>query len=242
MPRLIGARRVLRGEAARASRDSRLRRERAVEQRAHVDRRRGSIWPVASVSPVRDEVAAAELVGREADAARATCRGGARARRGSAARRSRGTRRAAARWSRRRGRGCGRSGTSYGPAAWMVPRDSTTGDSVAVAPPSMTKSMSIASSVPSRVDRRCGAASATGGAWSSPPCPRRGRRSIFTGRPAFHASSAACAGDHRRVLLLAAEAAAGLRLDDARLRSAAGRRAASAPCGRSTGTASSPRR
>ena len=38
----------------------------------------------------------------------------------------------------------------FGPAAWIVPRDSTTGVSVQYAPPSMTKSMSIASSRPSR--------------------------------------------------------------------------------------------
>jgi hypothetical protein len=41
--------------------------------------------------------------------------------------------------------------TSYGPAAWMHPRDSTTCDSVEYAPPSTTKSMSSATSFPSRV-------------------------------------------------------------------------------------------
>ena len=45
--------------------------------------------------------------------------------------------------------------------------------------------------------------------------------------------------EHRRVLLLAAEAAAGLRLDDPTRGRRAPGRAASAPCGRSTGTASS---
>src|SRR5205814_10089757 len=34
-------------------------------------------------------------------------------------------------------------GQKYGPAAWMVPRESTTGDSVQYAPPSTTKSISI---------------------------------------------------------------------------------------------------
>ena len=39
--------------------------------------------------------------------------------------------------------------TSYGPPAWIVPRDSTTGVSVVYAPPSITRSMSWATIVPS---------------------------------------------------------------------------------------------
>jgi hypothetical protein len=41
--------------------------------------------------------------------------------------------------------------TSYGPAAWMHPRERTTCESVEYAPPSMTKSMSSATIFPSRV-------------------------------------------------------------------------------------------
>jgi hypothetical protein len=41
-------------------------------------------------------------------------------------------------------------GQKYGPAEWIVPRDSTTGDSVQYAPPSITKSTSIARRCPSR--------------------------------------------------------------------------------------------
>ena len=40
--------------------------------------------------------------------------------------------------------------TSYGPPAWIVPRERTTGVSVVYAPPSMTTSMSCAAIVPSR--------------------------------------------------------------------------------------------
>ena len=40
-------------------------------------------------------------------------------------------------------------GQKYGPGACIVPRDSTTGDNVQYAPPSMTKSTSSAVSVPS---------------------------------------------------------------------------------------------
>ena len=39
---------------------------------------------------------------------------------------------------------------AYGPAAWMMARDKTTGESVTYAPPSITTSMSCASSRPSR--------------------------------------------------------------------------------------------
>src|SRR6266699_1489496 len=39
---------------------------------------------------------------------------------------------------------------AYGPAAWMIARDRTTGDSVTYAPPSITTSMSWARSRPSR--------------------------------------------------------------------------------------------
>ena len=40
--------------------------------------------------------------------------------------------------------------TSYGPPAWIVPRERTTGVSVVYAPPSITRSMSCAVIVPSR--------------------------------------------------------------------------------------------
>ena len=86
----------------------------------------------------------------------------------------------------------------------------------------------------------CGAASATDGAWSSPPCPRRGRRSIFTGPSRLPRQQRRVAGDDRRVFLLAAEAAAGLHLHDADLVCRQVEQRARAPCGCSTGTASSP--
>ena len=82
-------------------------------------------------------------------------------------------------------------GQKYGPAAWIVPRDRTTGDSVQYGA-AVDHEVDVHRDQPAvRVDARCGAASATDGAWWSPPCPPRGRRSIFTGRPDFHASSAA---------------------------------------------------
>ena len=47
-------------------------------------------------------------------------------------------------------------GQRYGPPAWSAPRDSTTGDRVQYAPPSITTSMSCATSVPSRrIPVRC---------------------------------------------------------------------------------------
>ena len=78
----------------------------------------------------------------------------------------------------------------YGPAAWIVPRESTTGDSVQYAPPSMTKSTSIASSRPSRVTAvRCFVRDGCRFVVATMSSARL--YTIFTGRPDFQASSAA---------------------------------------------------
>ena len=81
-------------------------------------------------------------------------------------------------------------GQKYGPGAWIVPRDRTTGVSVQYAPPSIVKSMSIATSRPSfvmpvrwRVLDGCRLVVATMSSARS--------YTIFTGRSDFHASSAA---------------------------------------------------
>ena len=65
---------------------------------------------------------------------------------------------------------------------------------------------------------RSGGGRSPGGAWSSRRCPRGGRRSSAPAAGPCRASSAACSADDRRELLLAAEPAAGLGLDDPRLR------------------------
>ena len=102
MPFRTVQRRVDRGEAL-ALRVVVGDRQRAIEQRGHVDRLADHLADGARL-PGADEIAAAQLV-RASDRRRPRrdpC--GARARTCSAARRSRETRRAAACWSRRRGR------------------------------------------------------------------------------------------------------------------------------------------
>src|SRR3984893_19590481 len=84
-------------------------------------------------------------------------------------------------------------GQKYGPAAWIVPRESTTEESVAYAPPSITKSTSIATSLPSRVTPvRCRVRDG----WRFVVATISSARSyiILTGFPDFQASSDACAG------------------------------------------------
>ena len=83
-------------------------------------------------------------------------------------------------------------GQKYGPAAWIVPRDSTTGDSVQYAPPSIDEvDVHRQRAVRRRSTRRPVPRPRRMPLRRRRPCPRRGRRSIFTGRPDFHASSAA---------------------------------------------------
>ena len=129
-------------------------------------------------------------------------------------------------------------GQRYGPPAWIAPRDRTTGVSVQYAPPSITTSMSWAMSRPSRVT----------------PGPVADDRRVALGRrrevlvavvdhpdrsPGLARQQRRVQRDHRRVFLLAAEPAAGLRLDDARLAVVDGEAALAARYGCSTGTAAS---
>ena len=125
----------------------------------------------------------------------------------------------------------------------MVPRDSTTGDSVQYAPPSITNSMSIASSLPSRRSRS-DAASATGcrlvvATMSSSAVVDHLHRPAGLPR-----EQRRVAGDDRRVLFLAAEAAAGLHLDDADAlgRQVEQRRRARGECSRDTASSPTPSR
>ena len=117
-----------RARTARASRDSRT--TPARDRGGRACRPAPMACPTASVSPTLMKLRRRKLIGREPDSRARLCPCGARERRGSAAPRSRERRRAAACWWRPLGRARERSGTRTGPAAWMVPRDSTTGDSV----------------------------------------------------------------------------------------------------------------
>ena len=99
-----------------------------------------------------------------------------RRRTASAARRSRGTRRSAACSSSRRGRAMRTWSQRYGPVAWMHAAREHDG-----------RERRVGAAVEEDVDvhrrrggrrasRRSGAGRSTDGAWSSRPCPRRGRR------------------------------------------------------------------
>ena len=190
-------------------------RQRAIEQQVHLDRLAHHLADRARLA-LRDEVAPAQLVRREPDGAGDDVH--VALEREETLRRAESAKRAVRRRGRRHDTPANRarSDRSTGPAACIVPRDSTTGDSVQYAPPSSTKSMSIATQPAVAID--------DGPVPRARRMPLRRRHHVFRAvvdelhRPAgLPREQRRVRRDQRRVLFLAAESAAGLHLDDAHL-------------------------